>query len=35
MARAGEDIYFAWTEFAKPTRVRTATTSSPTGIWER
>jgi hypothetical protein len=25
MARLGEDIYFAWTEFAKPTRVRTAT----------
>jgi hypothetical protein len=25
MARLGEDIYFAWTEFAKPTRVHTAT----------
>jgi hypothetical protein len=25
MARAGEDIYFAWTEFAKPMRVRAAT----------
>jgi hypothetical protein len=24
MARLGEDIYFAWTEFAEPTRVRTA-----------
>lgn len=24
MARLGEDIYFAWTEFAKPARVRTA-----------
>lgn len=24
MARLGEDIYFTWTEFAKPTRVRTA-----------
>lgn len=25
MARSGEDIYFAWTEFAKPTRMRAAT----------
>lgn len=25
MARIGEDVYFAWTDFAKPPRVRTAT----------
>jgi hypothetical protein len=25
MARLGDDVYFAWTEFGKPSRVRTAT----------
>jgi hypothetical protein len=31
MARLGGDIYFAWTEFAKPTRVRAATAKFQSG----
>jgi hypothetical protein len=31
MARLGRDIYFAWTEFAKPTRVRAATARLQSG----
>jgi hypothetical protein len=31
MARIGGDVYFAWTEFAKPTRVRIATATLQSG----